>query len=843
MFFARVARDTHRSSSGAARTVMNSMIKDLQFAFRQLLKQPGFTFIAVLTLALAIGATTAVLSLVNALLVRPLPYREPQQLVLLLQHFKSQNLERLPASPPEFVDYETRAHSFEKLGAFGYTNFNLAAGDKPERIPGATVTARVLPLLGVSPIKGRFFEPEECALGRDDVVIISARLWQRRFNSDPQVIGTKLLLNGKSFTVVGVMPPSFDFPLQLFNLGNGGQFGGRAEIWKPLAFTDEEMKKRGSRSYAIIGRLATGTSVLQAQAEIEMINAQMRREHPDNYAQDNSFGGDVLPLHDLAVAGMRPALLILLGAVFLVLLIACANLTTMLLARAASREREMAIRIALGAGPFRLLKQVFTESLVLALIGGAAGVVLALWGVESLKTIGAQTVPRLREVNIDLMMLGLTLAICVATAIIVGLAPGMASARSELTESLKEGGRSSTEGTGRNRLRNGLVIVEVALALVLLSGAALLIKSFTKLQNVNPGFNPRNALTFEISLPKLQYPDDRSIIRFNNEAQRRIAALPGVQAAGFSTLLPLAGTNSDWSFAIEGQSSNSNSPSPDEEKRQVSPDYFRALETPLIKGRFFTDADKADAPLVIIVNQALAKKFWPKGDALGKRITFDDSKKNPKWITIVGLVGDIRHFGLDIDPKPEMYVPFAQEAYFTTVYVVRGNQNPQSLLPAIRREIQAIDSAVPLANVRTFQNVIGDSVAPRRLSVVLLGVFAGVAVLLASVGIYGVMSFLVVQRTHEIGVRMALGAQRSDVLKLVLSRSVKLISAGTIIGLIVAVMSTRTLRALLYSVSAFDAATFALVTIFLGTVALAASYLPPIRATRADPMIALGHNT
>jgi len=544
-------------------------------------------------------------------------------------------------------------------------------------------------------------------------------------------------------------------------------------------------------------------------------------------------------LHDLAVGGMRPALLILLSAVFLVLLIACANLTTMLLARAAAREREMAIRVALGAGPLRLLKQVLTESMLLALIGGTAGVLLALWGVELLKVIGAQTVPRLREVNVDLGVLGVTLAIAVGTGIIFGLVPGLASARPELTEALKEGGRSSTQGAGRNRLRNGLVIAEVALALVLLSGAGLLMKSFARLQNVNPGFNPRNALTFEISLPKIQYPDNLSIVRFNNEAQRRIAALPGVQAAGFSTILPLAGTNSDSSFAIEGQPSNDRTPSPDEENRQVSPDYFRALEVPLIKGRFFTDADKTDAPPVIIVNQAFAKKFWPNRDALGKRIVMGGMSEHPNWITIVGVVGDVRHFGLDIDPKPEMYVPFAQDPYFTTIYVVRSNQDPRSLLPAIRREIQAIDSAVPLANIRGFEDVIADSVAPRRLSVVLLGVFAGVAVLLASVGIYGVMSFLVVQRTQEIGVRMALGAQRSDVLKLILGRSVKLISAGAAIGLVVALMSTSMLQALLYNVSAFDTPTFVLVTILLAAVALAASYLPAMRATKADPMVAL----
>jgi putative ABC transport system permease protein len=819
------------------------MLSEIKFALRQLAKSPGFTVIAVSTVALAIGATTAVLSLVNGLLIRPLPYREPQRLVLLLQHFKSQNLDRIPVSPPEFKDYEMRAHSFEKLGAFGFTNFNLAGEDRPERIAGASVTAGVLPLLGVSPIKGRFFQPDECAVGRDDVVIISARLWERRFNSDPQIIGTKLLLDGKNFTVVGLMPASFDFPLQLFNLGAGGQFGGRAEIWKPLAFTDDQMKARYSRSFWIVGRLAPGISPAQTQAEIETINAQMRREHPDNYMQDGSFGGDVLPLQDLAVAGMRPALLILLGAVFLVVLIACANLTTMLLARAAAREREIAIRVALGAGRMRLLKQVFTESVLLALIGGVAGVLLALWGVELLKTIGAQTVPRLHEVNIDFVVLGVTLAICVGTGIIFGLAPGLASSRPELTEALKEGGRGSTAGARRNRLRNGLVIAEVALALVLLSGAGLLIKSFARLQNVNPGFDPRNALTFEISLPKMQYTDDASIVRFNGEAQRRIAALPGVQAAGFSTILPLGGTNSDSSFAIEGRPSDKNSPSPDEELREVSPDYFRALGTSLIRGRFFTDADNADAPLVIIVNQSFAKKFWPNEDALGKRIVMGSMSDDPKWITIVGIVGDMRHFGLDIDPKPEMYVPFAQSGYSTAIYVVRSNQDPQILLAAIRREIQAIDPAVPLANVRSFENLIGDSVAPRQLAVVLLGVFAGVAVLLAGVGIYGVMSFLVVQRTHELGVRMALGAQRSDVLKLVLVRSLKLISAGTIIGLIIAVMSTRTLQALLYSVSAFDATTFALVTILLGAVALAASYLPAMRATRADPMVVLGHNT
>ena len=819
------------------------MIREIRFAFRRLVRSPGFVVIAAVTLALAIGATTAVLSLVNALLIRPLPYYAPQQLVLLLQHFKSQNLERVPVSPPEFVDYESRARDFEKMGAFGFVDFNLANGDKPERIAGAQVTANVFPLLGVAPIRGRFFEPTECQVGHNDVIIISERLWQRKFNRDPKILGTKLLLDGKGFTVVGIMPARFDFPLQLFNLGAGGQFGGRADIWQPLAFTDQELGVRYNRSYSIVGRLKPGISVAHAQAEVETINGQMRSEHKDNYGGgDSSFGGDVFPLQELAVAGMRPTLLILLAAVALVLLIACANLTTMLLARAAAHEREMAIRIALGAGPWRLLRQVLTESVILALLGGVAGVLLAVWGVDLLKSIGAQTVPRLREVSLDLRVLTATFAVSVGTGIVFGLVPALAGTKPELTESLKEGGRSSTVGKSRNRLRNALVIAEVALALVLLTSAGLLMKSFVHLQNVNPGVDSHHVLTAEVSLPKLQYPDDKAIVRFSGEAQRRIAALPGIKAVGLTTILPLAGTNGDSSFAIEGRTDR-DAPSPDEEKREVSPDYFRAIGTPLLRGRFFTEADNADAPRVIIVNQAFAGKFWPNQDAVGKRIVMGGMSPDPKWITIVGVVGDIRHAGLDLEPKPEMYVPFAQDPYKSMIFAVRGAQDPRLLASAIRSQVQSIDAGLPLANIRTFDAVIAESVAPRRLSVVLLGVFAAVAVLLATVGIYGVMSFLVVQRTHEIGVRMALGAQRADVMRLVIGRALQLIAIGTAIGLLIALFSTRALQALLYGVSAVDLPTFFFVTFVLALVALAASYLPAQRATRADPMVVLSNNT
>jgi putative ABC transport system permease protein len=827
-------------------------MNDLRYGLRQLLKQPGFTFVAVLTLALSIGACTAVFSLVNALLIRPLPYRAPQELVLLLQHFKAQNLERIPVSPPEYVDYETRAHSFEKIGAFGFANFNLTGGDTPERISGALVTSDVFPLLGVAPIKGRVFEPEECKVGRDDVVIISERLWQRRLGRDPQILGTKLLLNGRAFTVVGIMPEDFDFPLQLFNLGSGGQFAERADIWQPLAFTDAQMKIRYSRGFAIIARLKPGTSVAQAQAEIEAINGQMRREHKDNYPQDTSFGGDVLPLHELAVGGMRPTLLILTGAVVFVLLIACANLTTMLLARAAAREREMAIRVALGAGARRLIRQVLTESVLLAVLGGLAGVLLAFWGIDLLKAIGAQTVPRLREVNLDLRVLGMTFAVAVATGVVFGLVPGLASAKPELTESLKEGGHSSTQGRRRNRLRNGLVIAEVALALVLLMGAGLLIKSVVRLQNVNPGFNPRNVPTMEISLPQAKYPSPgggagfvgtSSTGNFFTEINRRIARLPGVAASGATTILPLSGSNSDSSFSIEGQVRAPNEPQPDEEIRVVTPDYFRVLQTPLLTGRFFTEADTADAPMVAIVNEALARKYFQNSDAVGKRITFDNPKKDPKWVTIVGVVGNVRHRALEHEPLPEYYTPHAQFPVRNLIVAVRSSQDPRSLTTAIRREIQNVDPDQPIANVRTLGQVLGESVAPRRLAVVLLGVFAAVALVLAAVGIYGVMSFLVVQRTHEIGVRMALGAQRSDVLRLMMGHALRLVLTGAAIGLAIAFVSSRGLQAMLYRVGAFDVPTLAGVTLVLAAVALLASYIPALRATRAEPMIALGHNT
>lgn len=813
------------------------MLQEIRHALRLLFKNPLFTLIGVFTLALGIGATTAVFTLVNALLIKPMPYEDPSRIVLLFEHFRDQHLDTIPVSPPEFLEYKT-LKSFDKLAAFDTTTFNLSEGELPERIFGATVSADLFPLLGVQPIRGRTFRPEECVVGQDDVIVISERLWRRKFDRDPRVLGSKIKADGRAFTVVGIMPSSFEFPLPLFNV-TGAQFGERADIWQPLGFKDAELKRRGSRSYGVIGRLAPGVSAQQAQAELDTVVRGMRARFKDNYPQSDSFGATLYPLKEQVVGGMKPLLLILSGAVALVLLIACANLATMLLARATAREREMAIRVAVGASRARLLRQALTESVGLAILGGAVGILLAIWAIDLVKSIGVQTIPRLSEVHIDLTVLLVTLAIAIGTGLLFGLVPGLASGRSDLTEALKEGGRGSTSGRRHNRLRNALVIAEVALALVLLTGAGLLLKSFVRLQNVNPGFNAQQVLTAEISLPALRYPDKTAQANFFAELDRRVAALPGVSHAGLTIILPMSGVNSDSSFMIDGRPVDDAHPGPDEEIRLISPGYFRTLEIPLVKGRFFSTADKLDAPPVVIINRALAQRYWPNEEALGKRMQLP-TREGPVWAMIVGVVGDMHHRGLDQPVKPEFYVPLAQAPYPSVILALRSSQDANTLTSALRSTVQAIDPSLPIAHVRTLEQVIADSVAPRRLSVVLLAVFAGVALVLASVGIYGVMSFLVVQRTHEIGVRMALGAQRFDVLRLVIAHAGALIGAGTILGLVVALFSTSLLRSVLYDVSALDIPTFLLVTLTLAVVALLASYLPARRATRADPMIALG---
>ena len=551
------------------------MLQEIRFAFRSLAKTPTFTLIAIATLALAIGANSAIFSLVNALLIRPLPYKNPQQLVLLWEKFSAQGLDRIPVSAPEYLDYTKEIQSME-IGGFNYIDLNLTVGDMPERIAGAVIAPSVFAVLGIQPSHGRVFAPDELGEGHDDVVVISERLWKRRFNSDPQLIGKQLSLNGRNCTVVGLMPEQFQFPVPIFNL-QGGTFGQKVDIWKPLAFTKNDLESRGSRSWGVIGRLKSGITLARAQAELDTIISNWYPRFPDNYEPATKFGATLYGLHNQVVGSMRVALLILLGAVAVVLLIACANLTTMLLARAGAREREFAIRVALGARTARLLRQTLTESVLLAVLGGGAGAILAVWGLDLLRTLGSQTVPRIAEANLDLRVLLVTLAASVGTGIIIGLVPAIASAKPELTEALKEGGRGSTIGARRNRLRNLLVIAEVALALVLLAGGTLLLKSFVRLQNVDPGFDPGNVLTMEVSLPLAKYPRGKPVADVYAGMIRRVQSLPGVEAAALTSILPLSGTNSDSSFAIEGRDQMQEKVYPDEEIRVVTPDNFKVL--------------------------------------------------------------------------------------------------------------------------------------------------------------------------------------------------------------------------------------------------------------------------
>src|SRR3984893_6020839 len=628
---------------------------DLRYALRQLAKSPAFAAVAVLTLALGIGANTAVFSLINALLVRPLPYQQPSQLVLIWERFATLGLERIPVSPPEYLDVEKVFQSTTGLAAFAFERFNLGGGDVPERISGAAVSPSLFPLLGVEPIKGRTFAREEQGQGHDDIIVISERLWKRRFNSDPALVGKSLLLNGRNYTVIGVMPAKFEFPIPLFGV-QGNQFAEPVDIWKPVAFTPLELKERYSRSYALIARLRPDISVAKAQAELDQLISNWIRAYPDNYSS-GGFGARIYPFQDQVVGGVRTGLAILLGAVIFVLLIACANLATMLLARASARERELAIRVALGAGRWRLVRQMLTESVLLAVAGAAGGIVLSIWGLELLKQIGARTIPRLAEVGVDLTVLIVTAVVAVGTGILFGLIPAFASAKPELTEALKEGGRGSTSGARRNQVRNSLVVAEIALALVLLVGAGLLLKSYARVQNIDPGFDRRNILTAELELSETGYPQRGSdnykhggaMVNFWNEALRRVRQLPGVEAAGGTIVLPLSGSNTDSSFAIEGRSMGRKAPTPDEELRTITPDYFRVIKTPLLRGRFFNESDNTDAPGVVIINDSLAKKYWPNEDALGKRITFSDTRKpDPKWLAIIGIVRSIRHRGLDV---------------------------------------------------------------------------------------------------------------------------------------------------------------------------------------------------
>jgi putative ABC transport system permease protein len=806
---------------------MRTLLQDLRYGMRMLLKNPGFTLVAVVALALGVGANSAIFSVVNSLLLRPLPFEQPEGLVQVWETIPQRGRLEVPASFPNFADWRDQSQAFEQTVAYSGWSFNLTGSAEPERIRSAIVSPAFFSTLGIKPILGRTLLPGEDQPGQDLSVVISRRLWQRRFNSDPAVVGQAVELNGKSFTVVGVVAGATDLP----------GLSDDTELWAPVS-QGFALTERRAHYLNVIARLKPGVPLEQAQAEMNTIAAALSSQYPEANA---GRGLRLVPLQEQVVGDVRPALLVLLAAVVFVLLIASTNVANMLLARAAGRQREIAVRTALGAGRWRLVRQLLTESLLLALAGGTLGLLLALWGVDLLVAFGPSDLPRLKEVAVDGRVLAFTFAVSLLVGLVFGLVPALQSSRPELNETLKEGGRSATGGAGRRRVRSLLVVTEVTLSLVLLVGAGLLLKSFFRLRAVNPGFNPENVLTMQLDLTGPNYQKGSQVISFHGRLLERVKALPGVEAAATTSNVPVARDAgfARLAFAVEGQTPDPADP-PVAFYNGVSPDYFRTMQIAVLRGRVFDERDVRGAQNVAIVNETLARRYLDGSDPVGRRVTLNgDNPKEEDWATVVAVVRDTKPRELAGEPVAEMYMPYAQQPEPNMALMIRTAGSPDAVAAAVRREVLALDPGQPVYSVRTLPAVMSEAVATPRFRTFLLGVFAALALVLALVGIYGVMSYAVTQRTHEFGVRMALGAQGKDVLKLVVGHGMALALAGVLLGLVASFALTRVLAGLLYGVTPTDPLTFACVSLLLVAVALLACYVPARRAARVDPMVAL----
>jgi predicted permease len=824
--FGQLSRNTELSYDIRGGGWLETLWQDLRYGARMLRKQPGFSLIAVLTLALGIGANTAIFSVVNAVLIKPLLYPHSDLLVQIWQTNPRANRWGEWISYPAFDDYRRQNRVFEDIGAYRTWFWNITGGDHPEALRGALVTSNLFSVLGVQPMLGRSFLPEEEQPGRNQVVILSYGFWQRRFGSDPALIGKTVTIDGLNHTVVGIMPPGFDLP---YNVPSA-VFA--SDVWIPLG-AHPEREDRGSPNYRVLARLKPGITIQQAQANIEAIARGLAEQYPEN----REMGATVVGLQQHLVKEARSTLLLLLGAVGFVLLIACANVANLQLARTTARQKEAAIRLALGASRLQLIRQLLTESLLLALLGGAAGLLLAVWGVEFLVRLDPD-IPRLQDISIDPRVISFTLVLSLATGVIFGLAPAFHGSRIDLNETLKESGIRAPAGSSRGRTRNLLVITEMALALMLLISAGLFIQSFRRLQKVDPGFNPRGVLTASIMLPPEKYAEPRRQAAFFKELTARIEALPGVEAAGIASSVPLTGTNNAGYFSIEGRPQRRpGDPFIEAEHPRITPDYFRAMGIPVLRGRSFNWADNENSPEVAVVSEALVQLYWPNEDPIGKRLSINDNV----WRQIVGVVKDVKHDGLAKQPRPVIYVPLLQYPLPFTTLAVRTHTDPSSLSPAIRRAVTAVDSEQPIFRINTMERFISDSVSDSRFQTQLLTVFAVVALALAAVGIYGVVGYSVNQRTHEIGIRLALGARQRDVLKMVVKQGMGLATTGVVIGLAGAFALTRLMKDFLFGVNASDPLTFGVIALILTLIALLACYFPARRATKVDPLVALRH--
>jgi predicted permease len=801
--------------------MIRDLLQDTRYGARMLRKSPGLTSVAVLSLALGIGAISTIFSFVNGIMLRPLPYQEPERLVLLDETAFKQGVASMGVSFPNFVDWREQNQAFEDIAVYQPGGFAIAGGAEPEQLKGAFVSQGLFEILGIAPILGRTFTADEDQPDHDQVVILSYGLWQRRFGADPNILGQTLLLNNRSRTVIGVMPKGFQFPEV-------------AEAWGPLAL-NTKIYTRTDHGLESIARLKPGVTLEFAQAEMISIAANIEQQNP---VTNEGLSVSLISLRAGLVGDYKKALLILLGVVGFVLLIACVNVANLLLARATARQKEIAIRAALGANRRRIFRQLLTESLLLGLISGALGLVLALWGMELLLSAIPIDIPFWMKFDLDGRVLGFTAACSLLTGFVFGTVPALEASNPDLNETLKEGGRSSAGG-GRHRLRSLLVVAEIALSLVLLVGAGLMMRSFISLQNVNAGIKPEGVLTMYIALPGAKYRGPEKRIAFFSQLLERVRAIPGVQSAGTNSGLPLSGNNWGRSLTVEGRQVLSVGEAPSINHCVITPNYFGAMGIPILKGRDFDERDTRDATKVTIIDERLAREYWPDDDPLGKRIRFGPPEDNEPWHTIVGVVREVKHDRLDASTRKSVYLPFPQRTISGMSLAIRTGGRPESLISAVRGQVRELDPDLPVTRVMPMTEIVARSVWQPRLYTALFGVFAAVALILATVGIYGVMSYAVTQRTREIGLRMALGAQRQDVLKLVVGHGVVITAIGVGAGLAAAVALTRLMSSLLFGVTATDPITFAAVSVLLAGVALAACFVPARRAAKVDPMVAL----
>jgi putative ABC transport system permease protein len=805
---------------------MGRFLQDLKYGLRVMLKSPGFTFAAVLALAIGIGVNTVIFGIVNGVLLRPLPYQDSARLMSVTQINPTESSEPFPVSAPNFVDWKKQTQSFEQLAAYrsgSAGSYNLTgAGGEPERLRGVAVSANLFSTLGINPLRGSMFQPEHDQNG--NVVMLSTDLWQRRFSSDPNMVGKTITLNGQGYTVVGVMPASFDFPVQT----------EKVELWVPMVLSAADLAEdmRGLHRLSVVARLKPGISAEQAQSEMTTISRRLGEQYPEANANITSR---VIPMLDEVVGNVRPALFILLAAVGCVLLIACANVANLLLARATARGKEIAIRVALGAGRLRIIRQLLTESVLLALTGGVLGLLFALGANYVLFYLHPASLPRLQEVTIDVRVLGFTFLVSLVTGILFGIAPALQASKGDLNETLKQESGKTSAGIHKSRIRNVLVVSEVAMALLLLISAGLLIKSFLNLQRIAPGFNPHNVLTARIPLPANKYSEPPQARAFYQQLLERLKGLPGVEHAGVTTSIPLTGWNSIFSFEIPGRPAPPPGQVPEAEFIAISPGYINAMSIPLLRGRLLTESDSKTSPSVVLINETMARRHWPNEEAVGKQV-----KVGPFVREIVGVVSDVKQDGLNVPSREQIYASIYQvPSPASKILVVRSTSDPRNLIGAVRKEVLAVDHDQPMANIRTMDEVFAESISKPRLYMILLSVFAGVALALAGIGIYSVLAYSVSQRTQEIGIRMALGARPRDVLRLVVGHGMLLTAIGIVIGLVGAFFMSQAMASMIEGISSRDVMIFGGTPFVLAIVSLLACFIPARRAARLSPIIAL----